>query len=65
MTLEDLVIHKIFAGRTRDLDDVFAVLLKNPNYDEVYILKWLKEFDRISERDLLEAFLRIKRKTNC
>ncbi len=65
VTLEDLVIHKLFAGRARDLDDVFAVLLKNPNYDEDYILKWLKEFDLISVRNLHEIFQKIKRKINC
>lgn len=29
-SLEDVVIHKMIAGRARDLDDVKSILLKNP-----------------------------------
>ena len=42
---EDLIIHKIFAGRPRDLEDVWSVILKNPGIDTQYIKNWLKEFD--------------------
>jgi hypothetical protein len=42
---EDLIIHKIFAGRPQDQSDVRSVLLKNPELDLVYIRRWLKEFD--------------------
>jgi hypothetical protein len=42
---EDLIIHKIFAGRPRDLEDVRSVLLKQQNIDTAYIRKWLMEFD--------------------
>lgn len=45
---EDVIIHKIFAGRTRDLDDVKSILLKNPSVDVPYIEKWLTEFDKSS-----------------
>lgn len=44
-SLEDVVIHKIVAGRPRDIEDVKSILLKNPAYDMAYISKWLKEFD--------------------
>lgn len=44
-SLEDVVIHKIVAGRPRDMEDVKTILLKNQSYDRGYILKWLKEFD--------------------
>lgn len=44
--LEDLVIHKVIAGRPRDLEDVRTVLLKNPNADATYIRQWLEEFER-------------------
>ena len=42
---EDLIIHKIFAGRPRDLEDVRLVLLRQANIETVYIKKWLREFD--------------------
>ena len=42
---EDLIIHKIFAGRPRDLEDVRIILIKNPDIDMLYIQKWLREFD--------------------
>ena len=48
-SVEDLVIHKIFAGRPRDLEDVRSVLLRNRNVDVEYIEKWLAEFDRSVE----------------
>ena len=54
---EDLIIHKIFAGRPRDTEDVRAVLLKNPDVDIQYIRGWLKEFDESSEeKDFLKTF---------
>jgi hypothetical protein len=43
-SLEDLVIHKIIAGRARDLEDVTSILLKNPRPDFSYIRNWLEEF---------------------
>jgi len=54
---EDLIIHKIFAGRPRDIEDVRTVLLKNPDVDLQYIRGWLKEFDEASkEKDFLKTF---------
>jgi hypothetical protein len=44
-SVEDVVIHKIIAGRPRDLEDVRMILIKNPTLDQVYIQSWLKEFD--------------------
>jgi hypothetical protein len=43
-SLEDLVIHKLIAGRARDLEDVRHILLKNPAADLSYIRRWLDEF---------------------
>jgi len=45
-SLEDVVIHKIIAGRSRDLEDVRGILLKNPTCQAEYIRHWLQEFDR-------------------
>ncbi len=48
-TPEDVVIHKIFAGRPRDREDARHVMIKNPAIDYRYIRKWLKEFDLSTE----------------
>jgi len=54
---EDLIIHKIFAGRPRDIEDVRTVLLKNPDINLQYLRGWLKEFDESSEeKDFLKTF---------
>jgi len=56
-SVEDLIIHKIFAGRPRDLEDVRSILLKNTDTDKDYINKWLKQFDASSqENDFLKKF---------
>lgn len=55
---EDLIIHKIFAGRSRDLEDVRSVILKNPTIDFLYIRRWLREFDASTEekKDYSDTF---------
>jgi predicted nucleotidyltransferase len=56
-SIEDLIIHKIFAGRPRDIEDVRTVILKNPGVDTTYIEKWLKAFDASSdEKNFLVSF---------
>ncbi|MCK9264724.1 MAG: nucleotidyltransferase family protein [Deltaproteobacteria bacterium] len=46
---EDMIIHKIFAGRPRDREDVRSILLRNDDLDIPYIRSWLDEFDESSE----------------
>lgn len=60
-SLEDLVIHKIIAGRTRDLEDVETMLLKNPKYDEKYIKNWLKKFDESLKKNYCKTFSKIRK----
>lgn len=57
---EDLIIHKLVAGRARDLEDVRGVLLRNPGIDEAYLLKWLPTFRDIVNRDLVADYLQLK-----
>ncbi len=47
---EDVIIHKIFAGRPRDTEDVKTIILKNPGIDIKYIKKWLRKFDASSDK---------------
>jgi len=57
---EDVIIHKVFAGRARDLDDIGSILLKNPSVDLSYIEKWLTEFEKSSpEKEFLRKFKEI------
>lgn len=42
---EDVVIHKIFAGRARDIEDVVTILRNQPALDRAYIRRWLAQFD--------------------
>lgn len=46
---EDVIIHKIFAGRPRDREDARSILLRSDNLDISYIRSWLDEFDMSSE----------------
>jgi hypothetical protein len=55
-SLEDLIIHKILAGRPRDLEDVRSILLKNQAVDLDYVHHWLREFDRSLGEKSLERF---------
>jgi len=56
-SVEDLIIHKIFAGRPRDIEDVRVLMLKNQNIDILYTERWLKEFDAASdEKNFLTTF---------
>jgi hypothetical protein len=53
---EDLIIHKVVAGRPRDLEDARVVQLKNPGMDRIYIEKWLKEFAASLGKPLVETW---------
>jgi hypothetical protein len=53
---EDVVIHKVVAGRPRDLEDVRIVLLKQPLLDADYVRRWLGEFDRSLHQDFTNRF---------
>lgn len=53
---EDVIVHKIVAGRPRDLEDVRTILLRNRELDLAYIRDWLAEFDRSLGENYLQAF---------
>jgi hypothetical protein len=65
---EDVIIHKIFAHRPRDLEDARMILLKNPDIDLGYITRWLSEFDASNPDeallDLWEKLLKETRKVD-
>ena len=47
---EDVLIHKCFAGRPRDLEDARSILIKNPDFDQAYVKRWLRELESTPER---------------
>ena len=55
---EDIIIHKMVAGRAIDEEDVKSILAKNKDaIDFEYIEKWLSEFGKIAEHEgILERF---------
>ncbi len=52
-SLEDIIIHKIVAGRPRDLDDVKGVVARNKGYDAEYVHKWLRTLGESLALDLV------------
>lgn len=45
ITVEDVIIHKLLAWRSRDLDDVGDILSTGPDLDEAYLDRWVREWD--------------------
>lgn len=54
--LEDVIVHKIFAGRPIDLEDVSNIIHKNPDYDKKYVLTWLGTLGEGLKEDLIRRF---------
>ncbi|MBI4229726.1 MAG: hypothetical protein HY608_02710 [Planctomycetes bacterium] len=54
-TPEDLILHKLIAGRDRDLADISDVLVLNPDVDRTYLEKWAQA---LGAADLLARKLR-------
>lgn len=48
---EDVIIHKIVAGRPRDLEDVRGILVKMPDTDIDYVRRWLKDYSEAAGED--------------
>lgn len=49
---EDLLIHKLFAGRPRDLEDARGVVRrKGPELDWDYLARWAREFASVPGRE--------------
>jgi predicted nucleotidyltransferase len=53
-SVEDLVIHKVLAGRPRDIEDVVGVMRRNPAADLVCIRSVLAEFAAATGEPLID-----------
>ena len=63
-SLEDVLIHKVIAGRARDLEDIKNILLKNKKIDKEYVLKWLTDFDRSLDESFVIRFENVAKEIN-
>lgn len=58
-TAEDLIIHKLFAGRPRDLEDVEGIVSrKGREIDWDYLATWAEEFAAVPGREELPQMIR-------
>lgn len=53
---EDLVVHKMLAGRPRDLEDVRSIVVRQPALDRPFIRTVLADFDSALGRELVAQF---------
>jgi hypothetical protein len=58
---EDVIIHKLFAGRPRDLEDVRGILGRHPVLDTSYIRRWLKILEEGTDKPLLSTLTALAR----
>ncbi len=58
---EDLIIHKLVAGRPRDIEDVRGILARNSALDDPYLTRWLASFRDVVNRDLLAELQSLRR----
>lgn len=62
---EDVIVHKLFAGRPRDIEDAVGILSKQPEVDLSYIREWLGKFAKtFPEKHLLQTFKKVLRSVN-
>lgn len=63
-TAEDLILHKLFAGRPRDLEDVEGVVSrKGSDLDWDYLATWAEEFSAIPGREEMPGMIRRWKRT--
>lgn len=53
---EDLIVHKMLAGRPRDLEDVRSIVVRQPALDREFVRNALADFDDALGRGLLAQF---------
>jgi hypothetical protein len=61
LAVEDIVLHKLIAGRARDLADIESILDALPAVDEAYLDRWAAEWDVIDLLRRLQQAARVRR----
>lgn len=56
VTAEDLIVHKLVAGRPRDVEDAKTVIEKASALDTEYIRRWLEQFREVVDHDPVTVF---------
>jgi hypothetical protein len=49
-------VHKLVAGRPRDIEDARGVLLRHPDVDAAYVRQWLEVFEEALGAALVDTF---------
>jgi len=62
-SVEDVIIHKMVAGRPRDLEDVRSILTRNAARDDTYVRRWLSEFETVTGKSLGAEYARMLEET--
>jgi hypothetical protein len=44
LTVEDVLVHKLIAGRPRDRDDIASILSTGIDFDQGYVEHWAQEW---------------------
>jgi predicted nucleotidyltransferase len=49
LRIEDVIVHKLIAGRTQDIADIEAILATRPSFDRGFVERWA-EFWELTDR---------------
>ena len=60
LTVEDVIIHKLIANRTKDDADVIDILKTGPDLDQAYLNHWLGEWEVVDRYERLVALASVE-----